>query len=87
MKIFFRKYNLSSKDDRTFPLVSRLIQLSLTNSSKIILQTINGQNISDRLINQCLDQHQSLLKTHKLINANTVQLTFDDDEGIHKYIF
>jgi hypothetical protein len=77
-----KKYNLSSKDEQTFQLISRLIQLSLSNSSKIIVQTINGENITDYLIDQWLDQHKSLLKNQKLINSKTVEFTFDDDEGI-----
>ncbi len=75
------KYNLSSKDPRTFSLISRLIKLSLRNSSKIIVQTINKQTITDQFIDQWLDQHRSLLKNYQLINSYTVELTFDDDEG------
>jgi hypothetical protein len=76
------KYHFSSKDDRIFSFISRLIKLSLSNSSKLILQTINKQNITDQLINQWLDQHQCLLKSQKLLNSYTIELTFDDDEGI-----
>jgi hypothetical protein len=45
---------------------------------------MNRQTITDQLINQWLDQHRSLLKSHQLINSYTVELTFDDDEGIRQ---
>ena len=67
-------------------MISRLIKLSLENPSKIMVQTMNRQTITDQLIDGWLDQHRSLLKSHKLINSYTVELTFDDDEGTQQKI-
>jgi hypothetical protein len=68
-------------------LISRLNRLSpSSNQSKILVQSVNRQNISDDLIDQWLGQHKSLLIDQRLIDPFTVELIFVDEEGIqHKY--
>lgn len=78
--------NFSSNDENIYQIISRIIKLSssslLLNSSELIVQSINGLSVSDKLINDWLGQHKSLLKDSKILNSNTIQLSFDDDEGI-----
>ncbi|CAF1139371.1 unnamed protein product [Adineta steineri] len=83
------KFSLSSKDEDIFKFISRLTRLSLpssslpslsSNQSKILVQSINKQHISDDLIDQWLGTHKSLLVDQKLINSFTIELMFDDDE-------
>ncbi|CAF4053246.1 unnamed protein product [Rotaria magnacalcarata] len=74
--------NFSSEDERTFALITHLIRisLSLNNLPNLILQTLDGQRITDNLIDLWLNDHKPFLRDKKLINENTVQLIFEDDE-------
>ncbi|CAF3313561.1 unnamed protein product [Rotaria socialis] len=76
------KLNLPSEDERTFALITHLIRisLSLNNPSNLILQTLDGQKITDNLIDLWLNGHKPFLRDKKFINENTVQLIFEDDE-------
>ncbi len=74
-----QKYNLSSKDYRTFSLISRLIKLSLTNPTKIIVQTIKKQTIPDQFIDQWLDVRSTQIaikksSIHILLNLHSMML-------------
>ena len=83
-KNILEKLNLPSEDKQTFELVTHLIRISLSenNRSNLILQTLDGQKITDNLIDIWLSDHKRFLCDKKLINENTVELIFEDDESI-----
>ncbi|CAF4079271.1 unnamed protein product, partial [Rotaria sp. Silwood2] len=79
-KFILEKYNLSSDDERTFQFISHLIQISLSimHSSRLFIQTINRQHISDNLIQLWLNDHKSLVIHKRFIDQYTIQFIFDD---------
>lgn len=85
--MILEKYQLSSKDDQIFSIISRLIRISLNNSSKILLQTIDQQTFNELDIDQYLSRHRSLIRNQQSINSYTIQLTFDDNESNILFIF
>ncbi|CAF3976411.1 unnamed protein product, partial [Rotaria sp. Silwood1] len=83
-QFILEKYNLLENDEQTFQFISYLIQISLsiTNPSRLFLQTNNQQSITEDLIDLWLNDHKSLLIHKRCINQYTIQLIFGDDEGI-----
>lgn len=83
-KSILEKLNLSTENEKLFDLIAHLIKISLSikNPPYLILQTLDGQQITDDLIDIWLNDHKSLVINKNLINAETVQLTFEDDESI-----
>lgn len=79
------RLKLPINNERTFEIISRVIKLSLkpVNESQIVVvKSLNEEKITEDLIDQWLGEHKSFLIDKKLININTIQLIFDDDEGI-----
>ncbi|CAF0869430.1 unnamed protein product [Rotaria sp. Silwood1] len=81
-QFILEKYNLLENDEQTFQFISYLIQISLsiTNPSRLFLQTNNQQSITEDLIDLWLNDHKSLLIHKRFINQYTIQLIFGDDE-------